>query len=186
MPEAPWRLQLAPFTERARKASQGAAHPPVSAAAVSGRGREVRASQSATAAGSRQRDRAVPSPPPEDPDAAQTTVSPGLAGPTAEARYCRIAGVARSHTQALLDIVHRSSMAAAIADSTASLPLSGQADRRLPAASQLCRQGTRLCSDCPLCAPTRSTGQPLIKRSLSGLRNDPAGADVTSKGAPRE
>jgi len=29
-------------------------------------------------------------PPPEDPDAAQTTVSPGLAGPTAEARYCRI------------------------------------------------------------------------------------------------
>jgi len=30
MPEAPWRLQLAPFTERARKASQGAAHPPVS------------------------------------------------------------------------------------------------------------------------------------------------------------
>ena len=35
-----------------RAAGQGAAHPPVSAAVVSGRGRKVRASQSATAAGS--------------------------------------------------------------------------------------------------------------------------------------
>jgi len=55
MPRSAVAVAARPFTERARKASQGAAHPPVSAAAVSGRGREVRASQSATAAGSRQR-----------------------------------------------------------------------------------------------------------------------------------
>ena len=53
-----FREQLAPFTERARKASRGPGSRPgrsasaVSAAAVSGRGREVRASRSATAAGS--------------------------------------------------------------------------------------------------------------------------------------
>jgi len=50
--------QLAPYTERARKASRapgsrpGRSHPPGSTAAVSGCGPEVRASQSATAAGS--------------------------------------------------------------------------------------------------------------------------------------
>jgi hypothetical protein len=57
------------------------------------------------------------------------------------ARSCRIAGVARAHTHALLDIFHRSSMASMITDSNCIISLPRRTDRIFAGGPRCCPAG---------------------------------------------